>query len=364
MSRAALLLAVAAGLLSGYAASCSSDTAEPPPQTYVPLTSSSASPSASVTPPSARVVLPATSGAPVVVPPTVRGVLPVGFADSVCPEGAPVRVALITNGATPRRALRYAFKVGAHKVTELQVRPEIGIEQPEPTSVNLPALGLRVDLSVARREPAKRGGGDEILLAGRFVDVRFVSGMPDDADPRPLEQAIATIRKQGFELDVDDHGRQRAFRAVGEDPSDPTPTQLIEQMRQGLGALVVPLPDEEIGLGATWQSVARVPGRTEIVQFTTWTLKSLSGDVFEVESRAELFAVKDEFQLPGGAGKAKLAAFSSSGAGATTSALDDIGPRSGRWDVNAAVEVASPSGAMKMSSKIHFEMSRDSETKK
>lgn len=359
MSRAAHLAGVAA-LVSGHLLGCSTSTEEPPARTFEPLSAApvGSTAAASALPdssgaPTGRVVLPASSGAPVVVPPTVHGVLPGGFADSVCPEGAPVRVALLAPGATPRRALRYAFKLGSRKTTVMQMQPEISIDDADqPRSVNLPALELRVDLSVARHDAG------EIRLAGKFLGVDLASGMPVDADPKPLQAALASVRRQGFEIDVDDRGRQRAFRATGEDPSDPGPTQLIEQMRQGLGALVVPLPDEEIGLGATWQSVARVKGRTELVQFTTWTLKSLTGDVFEVEGHAELFAVTDKLELPAGGGTAKIGSFSSSGDGATTTALDEVGPRAGRWNVRASVEVAASSGAVKMSSKILFEMGR------
>ncbi|MFO0616484.1 MAG: hypothetical protein U0414_28080 [Polyangiaceae bacterium] len=341
-----IAMAAAAALGAFAAIGCSSSTDEPPAGSFVPV---SARPSASAAlPPTARVALPTTSSEAVVVPPTVKGVLPPGYAEGVLPLDVPMRVAVLTRGAEPRRALRYAFKPGAHRVTKLQVHPETTIDADQPKEMHLPDLAMSVDLAVAEREEST------VHLAGKFLSVELASEVPEGVNRAPLEGALRAIEKLGFELDVDDRGLRSAFR-VSESP-DPGPLQLLERMRQGLASLVVPLPLEEIGIGATWQCVTRVQGNTPLIQFMTYTLKSLSGDVFEVEGRADLYAATGAVELPGGAGTAKIEDFSSKLEGTTSASLEEIGPRLGRWDIQSAFAVRTAKNGVKMNTKIHFEM--------
>lgn len=338
-------LRIAALAAATFAVACSSKTEEPPAGVFAPVSAATSAASPSV---SAVASMPSSSSDPVVVPPTVKGILPAGFGDKLLPAGAPVRVALLTSGAEPRAALQYAFRPGTSRSTLLLIHPEVGVEGQAASEMKLPDLALRITLTVAAHE------GDAVRLAGKLTDVQVASEIPAGVDRAPFDAALAAMRKLGFVLAVDPHGRLRGFEITGGDPADPGPTQMLEQMKQGLASLVVPLPNEPVGLGATWQSVSRVKGRTELLQFASYKLVSLSEGVFEVESRAELFAIDDRLQLPGGA--ARIDQFSSSADGATKASLEEVGARSGRWDIRSSIRVTGGANPVEMSSKIHFEM--------
>lgn len=326
-------------------AACADKAEEPPAAVVAPV--SAASSATPVT--SAVATLPATSSDPVVLPPTVRGVLPSGFADRVMPEGAPMRVALVTPGAEPRAPMRYAYKLGASRTTLLLLHPEISREDKVATEMRLPDLAVRVTLTVGQRDAAGA------RIDGRFDEVRVASEIPKEVDRGPLDKALAAMAKLKIVLSVDDRGRLLRFETKGGDPADTGPAQLVERMKGGIGALLVPLPDEPIGIGATWQCVSRVEGGTSLLQFTTHKLASLAAGVFDVDSSATLFAVDDRLELP--TGVAKVDEFSASAEGAARSSLDEVGVRSGHWDIRSAITAGSGPQTLKMSSKIHFEMS-------
>lgn len=335
-------LAVAVALLFAGAA-CSDKTAEPPAGVFAPVSAASSSRVDQAT--SATVALPAKSSDPVVVPPTVHGVLPPGFADRVLPDGAPMRVALLTQGAEPRQPMRYGYKLGASRTTVLLLHPEFTREDEMASDVKLPDLAMRITLTVGHRDDAGA------RIDGRFDDILVASELPKEVDRGALDRALAATKKLQLVLSVDDHGRIRSFETKGGDPADPGPAQLVEQMKTGIGSLLVPLPDEPIGLGATWQGVSRVSGRTPLLQFTTYTLSSFASGVFDAESRASLFAVEERLDVP--AGPAKVDDFSASAEGRTRASLDEVGVRSGRWDIRSSIEV----GSVKVASRIHFEVS-------
>ena len=168
---------------------------------------------------------------------------------------------LLDSGAPPRAALRYELAAGPasfHTETRLTSR-QLANNTWSPKQTLPP---IRTGLEITPAAPlAVRG------LPGSIV------GAPTPEATRYLA-TWQTIEDRRFTIGFDDRGQLGAI-AGADGPDGATPGASTDELAQRLLATIVPLPEEPVGLGATWRVVTVLRQRPAIVKQTaTYTLKA------------------------------------------------------------------------------------------
>jgi len=102
--------------------------------------------------------------------------------------------------------------------------------------------------------------------------------------------------------------------------------QVVEGVAQAVAQLQVPLPQEDVGVGATWTSVGTaVQGGMELEQTATYRLTKRDGETLELSAKIGQKLISPSFSPPGmPALKAKVTMFQSGGE--ATVALSTVHP--------------------------------------
>ena len=188
-------------------------------------------------------------------------------------------------GAEPRHVLRYRLASDAERTVVATIRVTsrtlTGGTWSEP--VELPAIRHGVAVQAERA-----AGGPRLRLRPLAIEI------DPEAPTAALEAAAAQAERwrpiagRRVTATVDDRGRIAAL-AFADTPNDtgapsPTPEPARDELWQWLLGAVVPLPDEPVGVGATWEvkSVLRL-GTATIQQLGRYRLVAADADRLTVE---------------------------------------------------------------------------------
>ncbi|MCB9746032.1 MAG: hypothetical protein H6740_25880 [Alphaproteobacteria bacterium] len=190
-------------------------------------------------------------------------------------------VLLLDAGAEPRAPLRYTLEPGTrtlsqtnHTRSELELR---GLPDPEPSATRT-ELGWTVHtedggaLRVSLHAASETGGADGAVDPARFVG--HAGTLRFDARGQLLESSWA----------ADPAGLSEAE------------TRRLRDMERGAGRLLVPLPEEPVGLGASWQVSEQLAGGPMTVTVLT-TYRWVGGEAPELELEVSYTASSEPTEL-------------------------------------------------------------------
>lgn len=284
--------------------------------------------------PAASVFAPTSKSGAVAVPTPKDGVLEPAAADALLALGAPARVHVIDAGAEPRAVLRYDVPAGSKQSTDMRMAMELEVRAAgnDLPRQKLPDLVMRLDLVASTRD-----------ALGVHVDgvISKVTMEPKSAEERKLASAMATALGgiQGLKIAyvTTPEGRVRDIKIAAGSAIDSAAMQMLDQLKQSFDSMVVPLPTEAVGVGAVWQSVARLKAGAEVVQFSRYTLKKREGTVIELVSELTQLAAARAMSVPGNGTTGKLEEFRSSGKGSVHADLRKLVPERASGDVTGHV---------------------------
>lgn len=213
----------------------------PEPAAPQPAASSSAAPVASAPPAPAKTE--SDAGAEQAAPPPAPAV------------ATPPTIKLVEPGTAPRRALRYAWKVGAAEYAEVDVKiaASMAVNGKSTPKAELPLIRMTMKI-----EPSEATPNGDTRVAYETVGVS-TPGAGDPALKKKLETELSSI--------VGLHGKATISpRGVASDvdfdlPATATPAvrAQLDSLRDSLRSMYVPLPEEEVGMGASWEVTNHVP---------------------------------------------------------------------------------------------------------
>lgn len=214
------------------------------------------------------------AGPPPVTPPVTPSSTPAGDA-SVESGSNPGNVKVTAPGAEPRTKLRYAFKQGRAETVVVTIKssvtqqmtgaPAQGGEQP-PVTVTLLVTPKRVEAGQASLE-----------LKLQKLDV---PKGPEEARLRALSQAVEGAPGN---VAVSDRGVLSELAFGGGAKLAEATQELLSLVQQALEIAVIPLPEDPVGVGGTWEfsgADTQGPKGTINMKFTL------------VEGTRDLFTVK------------------------------------------------------------------------
>jgi hypothetical protein len=202
--------------------------------------------------------------------------------------GAAPLVRLIEPGAEPRTELRYALVEGTKNAMEMAMDMQLALrmgDQPMPTT-RLPRMLMVLDVTLSNVTPT------DGLLVGKLrsatVDVRT----PEERTVgNALAPKLARLAGLATTCTFDRRGFVHDAKLVAPPDLAPELADTVEQMRQSLGAVAVPMPEEPIGIGGSWRVLKRVlAGGIDTVQLSTYTVTARDGDAIVLAAEVAQFA--------------------------------------------------------------------------
>lgn len=326
---------------------CEPDKPAPPAAAAALATQTPSSSAAAASAPaaSARTVPLGPSAAPVARP--ANGILGAGQADGILKRGEPRRVTLVSAGAEPREAIGYRFVPGVKQTATLALELAMSMSPPgmQPKLVKMPRT--ESDLAIT----AEPGEGGAALIRVTLAGVRVTA---EDASQAGAVSASGDALKklQGLELalTVDPLGRRTeiALDKAG-DRNEPAAAAALEQVRATLQNVLVPMPEEPVGVGARWVVVERIATPSDVIQIRTVELKKRDGTRVEVEIGIQQIAASDKLgNMPLGRGpQPTLSSLDTDGKATFAVDLERVCPDSGVSEVKTVMLLASGRDAMR-----------------
>ena len=210
----------------------------------------------------------------------------------------------------------------------------------------------------------------EVDDQGDTITTRFSYAGADILDDGTLDPQTAQAMREGLSV-LDQLSGTATINSRGEsvssdfdipDDLDPTSRQLLEQVSQQVETLTVPLPAEEVGVGAIWraETTSSLGGIDTLLQ-VTYELKELDGTRYDLAVGYEQTAPPQEADFPAEA-VATVEEYLVTGAGELIGDLGEILPASSTMAAGGDVvmHLEDDTGSMELRQRLDFEIRLES----
>ena len=211
---------------------------------------------------------------PAAKPPTMEGYPTVG---------SPAVIKLISPGAEPRKALRYAVPNGTKARMDMNMSMNMNVSvMGQSMPMALPGIKMSADLAVTGVEP---NGDTSYTIAFSSVSIDEAGG----ANPmlagalQGLQSAITGIKGSAT---ITSRGSVKAVKI--DTSSAGQAQQMMGELTSQIENLVSPFPEEAVGVGAKWETRnAMNAGGQFAFQKTTTEIVAIEGSVVKVKFTTE-----------------------------------------------------------------------------
>ncbi|MCL2725961.1 MAG: DUF6263 family protein [Polyangiaceae bacterium] len=184
----------------------------------------------------------------------------------VARENTPT-VRLIDPGKAPRRALRYAFKIGAPEWLEMDMKMAMSMtigDQPA-SHVAMPTTRMLMKMEATDKTPE---GNVRVAFALERASVLQDVVVPT-AQREELAERISNIVGTHGHSTISPRGvASDADFELGSNVSDEV-REMADNVRDAVRQVYAPLPEEEVGQGARWAITMKIPISGVTAQATT-----------------------------------------------------------------------------------------------
>ena len=237
---------------------------------------------------------------------------PVARAD----EASPPVVTVQDPGEAPRELLRYAFVAGQTQEVVLSLNTSVSqTADGETRSGSTPQIDVTMSATISEV------GLDNIITVATSIDDVEVDEDATGGDE--VADAVEALVGLQMTLTITDRGEVLAADAVIPDDLEETARQLLQQFVDQARSLTVPLPDEEVGLGARWKAV-QTPTLSgiSIRQTSTYELVERTDEGVELEVTVSQRATRQTITDPNTGQDLEILSSKGKGDGSVTLALD------------------------------------------
>lgn len=202
-------------------------------------------------------------------------------------------------GAEPRQALRLQLREGDASEATMTMTMSTSMEangQPVPAGA-IPPIQITIRSEVV-----------EIDDEAGTISTRFSYPRADIVDDGPVDPQTAQAMRSGLSVleglsgtaTLTPRGKSVSSEFDVPDDVDPNSRQMLEQVSQQVETLTVPLPEEEVGVGAIWRvETSSSLGGIETVLQITYELRELEGTRYVLGVTYEQTAPPQEAELDG-----------------------------------------------------------------
>jgi hypothetical protein len=189
-------------------------------------------------------------------------------------------VTLIDPGGQPRRKLRYVFSMKPETMV-LDMEMKMAMRMGDKASPETELPGMR---TVMRIVPKSISPDGDLSYEGVIVSNEITSkGALPPAARQKLDESLKSTHDMKVTSTVSARGVVE--EASMEIPPDAAPEmrQALESTRDALRAMCMPLPEEEVGVGARWKTDMDIRTTLRMIQTTTSTLKKLEAKKMDLD---------------------------------------------------------------------------------
>jgi hypothetical protein len=210
-----------------------------------------------------------------------------------------VRVEIIQAGRAPRRALRYQLRPDRLGVMSTTFDMDMGYRSGDGAMVHTPSPPMEMDIELTGMT-VERGVA---RLTDRITRLDVATSPSDTTDEKT--RAAVRARLQGMVgmtgvMAMDDRGHVHEMSWTIPDTVTPEVRAMLESMSQSADEMVVPLPEEPVGLGAEWYAVKEVPLMgMKLASTSRVKLVAIDGDRVTLRTSTEMSAGAQPVALPG-----------------------------------------------------------------
>jgi hypothetical protein len=218
-----------------------------------------------------------------------------------------------------RRRLRFTPTAGSEMSWEIVIRmnmtislkKESGEEIPMPDAGKSPAIRVPMKVVIDKVDDS----GDIHYTA---VFEKFEAVAEEGVEPQRIEMVNAAMKQAGGmkgTVVATNRGIVKEGK-FGGDNLEPSMAQLLDSMNQSIRQASLPVPEEEVGVGAKWSVIQkpRIGGFTQEIT-AIYTIRSMTADGVVCEVTMSQSAASQKIKLPEGAPKSDITLESLVGAG-------------------------------------------------
>jgi hypothetical protein len=165
--------------------------------------------------------------------------------------GAPPTVTVISNGAEPRKALRYVSAKGHREHLTVDFLMALNISVGDTSLPEVKAPMLRGDVDVEVTDVNATG---DMTLSTIFTDANWIGA--SDSDPSMmarLNSVTSDLKGISGVTVVSSRGITRDVKLDTSKITNPQLSQTLAGLQQVMQNVSQPLPEEPVGVGATWE---------------------------------------------------------------------------------------------------------------
>ncbi|HEV2208947.1 MAG TPA: DUF6263 family protein [Verrucomicrobiae bacterium] len=257
-----------------------------------------------------------------------------------------VQIKVLQPGAEPRSVLRLHVQPGDKQSVTMTLKMGMEMKMGEmQTPMKLPAMNMNMDVAV---ESVSADG--EITYRVTLGDTTIAEepgAPPQMADV--LKTALGGTKGTSGSFKVTSRGVSQGNDMSLPAGANPQLGQAIEQMKQSLTTMAVPLPEEPLGPGARWEARTQTKSQGITVdQTATYELVSAEGDVLKIKSNATQHAANQKIESPSMPGvKVDLTKMNGSASGETMLNLTHVVPQKATMDSHLDMAMGMNLGAQK-----------------
>ncbi len=250
-------------------------------------------------------------------------------AKTVTPAAADAPTITLTNpGAEPRQQLRFTTTKGFHQdalmTMDMAMALDMGIQK-LPKTV-LPTTKMVMDSTVT---DVSAEGDIHYEFKLRDIEVVPREGSPDMM-VSSMKTALAGMNGLKGSSTVSNRGVVKAATFEIPDTVPDQMRQTMDSLQESVGQVAVPLPEEAVGVGATWEATSQITRGNGInmTQKTSYELVSVEGSQVKLKIKLDQTAEPQTIKAPGmpAGADAKLIDLKSSGSGETVLDLTKLAP--------------------------------------
>jgi hypothetical protein len=210
-----------------------------------------------------------------------------------------VRVEIIQAGRTPRRALRYRFRPDQLGVMSTTFDNDVAYGPRGGQMMHTPSPPMVMDLAITEVSPRGELATVQFRIA-RFDVTTSPSDLTDEQTRHAVQQSLQPMVGMTGSLEMDDRGRMRRMKWEVPDSVPPAVRTILDGMSRSGQDMVVPMPEEPVGVGAEWYSVKNIPFMGIQLSYTSRVvLVAMTGDHITLRTSVEIAGGRQPFAFPG-----------------------------------------------------------------
>lgn len=280
---------------------------------------------------------------------------PAGEAQAAERSGGPVQIKLLGPGAEPRTKLRLGPRPDATQTVGMTAKSSVIVTMAGNAMPSMKVPPMIFTLSCKTESVMPNG---DINYELHFDDAAV--GEDSDANPAIAEMvkaSLAGLKGLTAKCTLTDRGLAKKADIAIPAGADERVKASIEQMKDSISQVQVPLPEDAVGVGASWEVKQKTKSQGMAVEVTTtYTLAAVENEVFTIKSSTVKTAAKQKIASPVMPQmKADLSKLTSSGSSTTKIELAKLMPTEGTAEEHSEAEMSMTVGNAKQNITIKSE---------